>query len=341
MSTMTALTNGYKMHSDAKQEHGINHIHTEAFAGQDLPYDQRNANIHRSASYTFVPSLLHDPAYKSPRPIPITIKGSFSEDDLIAQTDDSADVSPPDSSGWTTPNDEVRTQADSAQDLVAELHKSPKITVSRSVQAAEENMAIKSATNHTLTRSESNQSISAPCNDRLQSSKFAKRLSRKLSYSPSGSSRSSSPKQESAVEPNEHGGAPTPPAPGSVGTSRRKTILGRRESTIEPPEGKISSIGGLLSRRGTVLRRKSMKGPKGPTSVRASMDVTERTPVISSLPKSFSTDKLPTSMQTTRPVPLPKLVSGEKIQSFGALTMPKKRDELWGVFRSLDADYTK
>lgn len=343
MPTMTAIANGYEIHSDAKSDYGRKDMHSRVFHAQDLPYDHRNANLPRSASYTFVPSLMHDPAYKNPRPVPITMKDSFSEDDLIARTDDSADASPPDSSGWTTPTDEIRIQTDSAQDLVAELHKSPKITLSRAAQVDDERMSAEPSTTAASSRPELDKRNTAPSgSDHIQRSTLAKRLSRRLSYSPSGPSRSPSPvHRESTAKLEKHEGAPTPPAPGSVGSGRTMSILRRRESSVELTEGKTSGVGGLLSRRGTLLRRKSTKALRDPVNARVSMDVAERTPAVPMIPKSFSTDKLPTISHINRHAPLPRLVSGEKIQSIGALTMPKKRDELWSVFRSLDADYTK
>lgn len=327
--------------------------------------EQRNADLPRSCSYTFVPSLAPNQDYNRKRPVPITIKGSFSEDDLIAQGGESLDISPPESSGWTTPNDDQKTHADSAHDLVAELHKSPKISIARCAPNSDDDAVAPYADPYFKDGSSSGGDsakglpdaavTAAPAaptasTDRLQTSSFAKRLSRKLSYSPTASSsRSPSPsKRKSWIRPDDSSkdAAPTPPAVGSLpAASRRKTVLRKRESVCESGETKPKETRpGLLSRRSTMLRRKSHKAPKGSEepAVRASLEMAKSAPAVPQLPKSFSTDRLPYSQgQHDRPMPVPRLVSGEKIASLGPLSLPRKRDELWSVFRSLDGDYTK
>ena len=65
-----------------------------------------------------------------------------------------------------------------------------------------------------------------------------------------------------------------------------------------------------------------------------------------SLPKSFSTEKLPyysssdRPLSSTIPTPVPRLLSSDRIAK-GGLTTSKKRDELWSVFRNLDVDFSK
>lgn len=360
---MTAVVNGHEIHSRG--------------SGQ-LP---------RSASYTCVPILHPSTAYARKPSTPITIKGSFSEDDLIASADDSNDVSPPESSGCTTPIEEMKVHTDSAQDLVAELHKSPKISISRYAPSSEDETSTPSLSDGTpsvdsvnllpspaaasgaasLTRVPSTPparsapavtpAASAPAatTNRLQNSSLAKRLSRKLSYSPSTPSRSPSPSSRRGNN-YDHEAAPCPPPIGSTPVpARRKTVLHRKRESVNTYEsGPDKSSGGLLSRRSTLLRRKSSKQPPPPPkptetsdpAVRASMEGPKSArpmPAMPPLPKSFSTDRLPfrTPLQNDRPMPMPRPVSGDKIASLGALSLPRKRDELWSVFRSLDADYTK
>lgn len=64
------------------------------------------------------------------------------------------------------------------------------------------------------------------------------------------------------------------------------------------------------------------------------------------VPKSFSTEKLPNYPQEYTPTspthnipPLPRNISTEKLK--GAKTEPRKKDELWNAFRTLDADLRK
>lgn len=61
------------------------------------------------------------------------------------------------------------------------------------------------------------------------------------------------------------------------------------------------------------------------------------------LPTSLSTDRIPSLMKTfpverVRPIPRPK--SSHNLQALGR-SAPRKKDELWSVFRTLDSDFHK
>ena len=62
------------------------------------------------------------------------------------------------------------------------------------------------------------------------------------------------------------------------------------------------------------------------------------------LPKSFSTEKLPhyppSPISPRAPTPVPRLLSSDRVAK-GGFIAPKKKDELWSVFRGLDADFSK
>jgi len=68
-------------------------------------------------------------------------------------------------------------------------------------------------------------------------------------------------------------------------------------------------------------------------------------PPVPAVPKSFSTEQLPLNTHTQSPLspssvpPLPRNVSHENFK--GVKTEPRKKDELWTVFRTLDADLRK
>lgn len=69
-------------------------------------------------------------------------------------------------------------------------------------------------------------------------------------------------------------------------------------------------------------------------------------PAVPSVPKSFSTEQLPSYPQHQSPVspthvvpPLPPTISAEKLKSIK--TEPRKKDELWNAFRTLDGDLRK
>ena len=77
---------------------------------------------------------------------------------------------------------------------------------------------------------------------------------------------------------------------------------------------------------------------------RLSALLTANGPAVPSLPKSFSTDQLPTypshsPISPTHIPPLPRNISAEKLKGFK--TEPRKKDELWTVFRNLEADLRK
>lgn len=74
-------------------------------------------------------------------------------------------------------------------------------------------------------------------------------------------------------------------------------------------------------------------------------NATVNVPPVPAIPKSFSTEKLPLNTHLPTPLsppsvpPLPRNISAEKLK--GAKTEPRKKDELWTVFRTLDGDLRK
>ena len=341
---MTAVVNHYHGSADGLSNPKSRRSYVEP------SHDSGAADFGRSASYTFLGNAATiTTAYNAPLLEPTTVKGSFSEQDLIAHFDDSTDTSPPESSGWTTPADDQKLPVGLPQDLVAELHKSPKITVTaNSEHDSSPPMSLKDGTSSI----DSAKVLPASAvNDRFRSKSLAKRLSRRLSStppsrSPSPAKRDRVPPPDSAVQEASQDSSATPTPVERPVVARRKSIFRRRDSEKDKAKEKESadstSSGGFLARKGTVLKRRSLK-PVAPT-VRASMEEPARSvPPTPQLPKSFSTDKLHTSSQLhhDRPAPMPPLISGEKFQTLPALTLPRKKDELWSVFRSLDGDYTK
>ena len=95
---------------------------------------------------------------------------------------------------------------------------------------------------------------------------------------------------------------------------------------------------GSQSRRNSVLIRS-----RRPLSSILSKTPPAETPAVPSIPKSFSTDRLPlSSVQSisTRIPAVPKSWSSDRLQGLGAET-PRRKDELWGVFRTLDGEHQK
>ena len=92
------------------------------------------------------------------------------------------------------------------------------------------------------------------------------------------------------------------------------------------------------SRRNSVLTRS-----RRPLSSILSKAPLAETPAVPSIPKSFSTDRLPLSsvQSISSKIPaVPKSWSSERLQGLGAET-PRRKDELWGVFRTLDGEHQK
>lgn len=303
----------------------------------------RNADFPRSASYTYLP-VAKDSAYNSAASLPISIKGSFCEEDLIASTEESADPSPPDSSGWTTPVDDSKTPADISQQLIAQLQKSPKVTVSRFVQGSSDDISTDSSVKggSGTASIDSAKIIKSASGTRLSNTSFARRLSRRISYGPSTPSRSPSPpKKERTIRPHQVGSeaAPSPPP---VGQTKLKSAPRKRDD--ERPVGELKQSKSFLGRKGTLLRKKSTRPVSALTHIEAAEEASVPRPAMPAIPKSFSTDRLPVShsrTQNDRAIPVPRLVSGEKVPNLAALSLHKKKDELWTIFRSLDGDYTK
>lgn len=95
---------------------------------------------------------------------------------------------------------------------------------------------------------------------------------------------------------------------------------------------------GSLSRRNSVLTKS-----RRPLSLLLSKATPAEIPSVPPIPKSFSTDRLPlSSRQSTpsKPPAVPKSWSSERLQGLGA-EMPRRKDECWSLFRTLDAEYQK
>ncbi|CAD0010094.1 unnamed protein product [Aureobasidium pullulans] len=199
MSTMTTVANNYRGHEDAITNARARRSYVEASTPSDFQ---------RSASYTFLGNAAtKNPAYNAPSPLAITDRGSFCEQDLIAGLDESTDTSPPESSGWSTPADDQVMPQGLPQDLVAELHKSPKITVTAdSEHTPSPPVSLKDGTSSI----DSAKVLPAPVNHERsrstsKSRSLAKRLSRRLSSappsrSPSPSNRTSEQKSDAPVQ---------------------------------------------------------------------------------------------------------------------------------------------
>lgn len=104
-------------------------------------------------------------------------------------------------------------------------------------------------------------------------------------------------------------------------------------------EGAINGV----SRNSTVAYKKQRR-PLSTFLGRSSPGSGSYASSVASIPKSISTDKLPSVFHgypiAERLPALPRTMSSERLQGIG-LDLPRRRDELWGAFRTLDGDFQK
>ncbi|KAM0721187.1 hypothetical protein Q7P37_003474 [Cladosporium fusiforme] len=336
------------------------------------------SELPRSASYTYMPNAVHRQKYVNTNIL--AIKGSFAEADL-STSDDAADGSPPDSSGWNTPDElDLRSRTEPARDLAAELNRNPKIVVQK--QSDEEEAKRDSAGPRALANSNAEDNggdrpkLTSSTSDvttrprAATASNLAKKLNRR-SWVPGVSrsnSRSPSPvKQQTTVprsQPNNQDDAQNTPPSGLARLGSRRSFLKRKDSIKPSKSNDQSNADSTLAapsadtspeRRPSPLRRKSIslrnKLAKPPGTLFRSKNSDEGlqppvppVPVAPSFHKSFSTDRLPiarNSAQYDHNTPVPRLVSGDRSFSGSPISLSKKKDELWSVFRALDGDYAK
>ena len=337
------------------------------------------SDLPRSASYTYMPNANHH-QHKYVNTNIVSIQGSFTEVDSSTSTsDDAADASPPNSSGWNTPDDlELSSSADSGQDLAAELRENPKIVL----QTLAEEQAAKGdvAEPHVPTTDsidETNSGATTPTSTTSstarprmsKSSSFATKLNRR-SWTPTFSrpgSRSPSPVKKKSLSISKTEAAAEDVAqtqsPGNSKFASRKSLLRRKDSSKvvpkvqeeipKPPPVAIARSTEPSPERPTMLRRKSISLRNKLTRPTAALlrgksadeGLMPPVPDIPTFHKSFSTDRLPSSqrdqLQAERSPPMPRIMSSERTFSGGHISMSKKKDELWSIFRALDGDYAK
>ncbi|KAF2167182.1 hypothetical protein M409DRAFT_66218 [Zasmidium cellare ATCC 36951] len=329
--------------------------------------ERNNGELPRAASYTYIP---HAKEQRYGHPAVVDIK-AFSESDYVAQDDaddiSPPDTSPPDSSGWNTPDEHAPAIAPpQAREIIAHLQKSP--TARRHDAASESTRSsVESSNRYSGTSVASTQTASTvastPASSQHRPSinkSFSKRFSRQSWYqsAPSTPSRSPSPTKEEQPTRSGSLGTDVGAVPEVAADGRRKSLIARtltNKATKEKKETAQSSDDQEPSRptrKGTFLRKKSAQRNSSLSQV-ASNEVPahatpgeDAVPALPTLPKSFSTDRLPMlrsqSAMSDRAAPVPRLLSSEKLHGPSPLsTATKKKDPLWSEFRSLDADYAK
>ena len=351
-----AVVTGYAIHPSADLERGRkdSHIVLPKTVDMAVPTPHTKADFPRSASYTYLGDAKQSP-YTSPSPV-LTIKSPFSRQNLLTSADTLVDISPPDSSGCTTPEEPLQIQQTSRNqpDLAEELRKSPKIAEQRySSITDDDNSSVTSyATQSNTTRpsidSSRTTSTTASTPIAIKSKQslgrtFSKAINRRSWYasSPSSSSRSPSPVKSDNLESRELGtdGSVVPPSvPTLKKSSLRKKVSSRslREKITQQLSTEQSEQPGDLSRRSTILKKKPnrLSGIFKVKDETVPLSPLSAVPPMPSLPKSFSSDRLPMLRSPAglpdRAAPMPRLFFDDRTGSSGML-MPKKKDELWSV----------
>ena len=328
---------------------------------------RRSSELPRSASYTYISEAKEQSLASQSL---VTIKGSFSEVDLIPSTDELVDISPPDSSGWTTPDEhflETKVPTHHARDLVAKLQNSGKVQVRRPTGAPPESgrSSVASSVRRPRTSLDSSRSVSTVASTTITTPKprssvnsnFSRKLNRKswVESSPSTLSRSPSPLKKESIIKSAGSVSDLPRRPSPV---RRKSLISRKsfgkqskgnKAEKEVVQSSDDQAERPVSRKSTLLRKKATRPVSG--LFKSSSTDENGTPVpaksgrpaVPPVPKSFSTDRLPLSRSgelSPGPAPMPRPLPTEKTSTSGNL-IPKRKDELWSVFRSLDGDFTK
>lgn len=379
MATVAAAEGAQPVHSRPNGEHNrrASAYKTPAALIGMKEKEPSRTDLPRSASYTYMPNAAHH-QHKYVNTNIVSIQGSFTEVDSSA-SDDAA--SPPDSSGWNTPDGlEIGSTAGSGPDLAAQLRNNPKIVLQKLADeggpngdAAEPRVLASRNTGDTSTESTTptatNMAASTTARPPIsRASSFATKLNRR-SWTPSFSrptSRSPSPsKKKKSLSISRTGSIGEDVVQEQAATPRpklssRKSILRRKESSKAPqpkePTQKSDSVAPSADtspERPTTLRRKSISLRNKLTRPTAALlrgksadeGLMPPVPDVPTYHKSFSTDRLPSTHKSSinydRSVPVPRISPGERTFSGSPISLSKKKDELWNVFRSLDGDYAK
>lgn len=155
----------------------------------------------------------------------------------------------------------------------------------------------------------------------------------------SSQSRSSSPTREATdpVKEDEHRKNPL-----NLEASKRRSLtaglsIPEKARTRDAAESPTTHKGRVLTKK-----TKRLSGLFNAANIEQPPPV-PNTPSVPAVPKSFSTEKLPSYVQSpTSPThipPLPATISSDKLK--GPKTEPRKKDELWTVFRTLEGDLRK
>ncbi|KAJ4305147.1 hypothetical protein N0V90_000678 [Kalmusia sp. IMI 367209] len=278
----------------------------------------------KAASYTYFPRVkdLDDPQL-------LELKGTISEEELKTGSSPDESYTPSDGSSPDEDGPHGERMPEMPQLRPSNSRRSSRFLPfsSKSREPSAERKPERSRSN-SLKRSESSSTISP-----VRSLTRLRRKSFVSSRSSSPTKDTGSPVKESESRKNSL----------SVEANKRKALT----STSSIPEESRSSDAGdsPATHKHRVLTKKNKRLSSFFTA--SSTDPVPPPPAdeppVPQLPKSFSTDKLPSYVRSpTSPThipPLPQHIIPDKLK--GPKTEPRKKDELWTVFRTLEADLRK
>jgi hypothetical protein len=276
---------------------------------------QPPTQLTKAASYTYFPrmkDLDHHP------PV-VELKGTISEEQLHSGTQSGR---PSDSSGGSSPSSEDAPEAEAVQ--MPELRpRNHSRRSSRFLSFSSRSREPSAERRPERGRKEAVKQADSPSASPVRSLTKLRRKSWIVSQDPQQQRSASSPSRQHTEEK----------ARKSVDTSKRKSPAST-VSIPEDPEARDTAPG--LHHATTHSRRnKRLSGLFNAANA----------PPMPAVPKSFSTDQLPLNTHAHSPLspssvpPLPRNVSHENFK--GVKTEPRKKDELWTVFRTLEADLRK
>ncbi|KAF2033695.1 DUF1765-domain-containing protein [Setomelanomma holmii] len=281
------------------------------------------APLQKAASYTYIPSLKD----LDPPPV-VELKGTISEEDV---QNGRSEGRTSDSSGGSSPSSEESPEPDVVQmpQLRPNAHSRRSSRYfgfsSKSREPSTEPRPDRKADRG---RKETIKQKESPSRSPVRSLTKLRRKSY-IAAQEQQQRASSSPTREKVAEKKEEKGAKK-----SLEIHKRKTPT---SAVSIPDESEARDTTPELQNPAPLSKKnKRLSG---------FLNTKTPTPPVPAVPKSFSTDQLPLNPQLQSPVtptnvpPLPRNTSHENFK--GVKTEPRKKDELWTEFRTLDADLRK
>lgn len=291
----------------------------------DSSSDSYLDGISRSASYTQFPSTTPSDAQQERN----DIKRTFSEN-LIAnpKANNFRHASIKKKSNTSDGSGEHRDRSKLTRKLSTASKHEAKITISKFMLGGDENEVGLEYQPKSSVKTVKKSKIDGE----VKPKSFSKSLSKLTRQSWIAPSRSPPPENR-ASQPNHR--LPT-------AASSREALPSTVTDSDSDKNGSDSTNGHSVSQpEKDSVQRNNSRRPLSSILSMTSLDGT--TPKVPPLPKSLSTERLPTSNGHTtseKPPDLPKSRSFERLQSKGTES-PRRRDDLWSAFRALDGDFQK